>query len=1071
MRIIEGAIRSPVKTAVGVLLLSLFGILAVFGIPVQLTPTVEEPQVVVQTFWPGASPGEIEREIVDEQEEQLKGLDGLVKMSSASQDGFGTITLLFEVGSDKSANLLRVSNKLEQVPVYPTDALKPIILTSDPNESALAWFILVPAGEEPFADELWKLHNFVDDQIKPALERVPGVALSGFFGGRESEMQVVVDPAVLATHRVTLNQLAAAIDRENRNYSGGDFAEGKRRYVVRTVGEYSSPEEIGSVVVAVRDGVPIYVRDVATVQPGFRKPAAKIFYRKQEMIAINAIKEPGANILDTMRGVRSTVEALNADLLADRGLRLDEVYSETDYVNSAISLVRQSLVVGGLLAVAALLLFLRSRASTLVVAAAIPISVVGSFLAMNLLGRTLNVISLAGLAFAVGMVVDNSIVVLENIYRHRQMGKNRFDAAYDGASEVWGAVLASTLTTIAVFVPILFVKEEAGQLFRDIALAISCGVGLSLIVAITVIPSLSSKILDAVPARKDEDREKETDEEAPGFRNLWGWTEKASRVTDGIANRVDWICRSTRRRLAVVIGFTVASILLSGVLAPKAEYLPLGNMNFIFGFALPPPGYNVDEVASFNKIYENELAHLWEADDSEAEGLAGGGIEHFFFGVFSNQAFMGANARDPLRARELVDEIQEVNGQLQGTIAFVSQQSLFSGGFGEGRNIDIEITGPDLETLIGLGGEVMGGVAALLPGAQAIPIPGLDLGNPEVRITADRRRAAELGLTNRDLGFTVSALVDGAKASDYQFEGREIDLVVKAGESFAHRTHLLEQMPISTPSGELVTLGSVANIQLVSGPVQINHRERERTITIQVTPPDDFALQEAMEQIDSEILQPMRDSDRIGGLYRVTYSGSADKLTQTRQALQWNLLLAIVITYLLMAALFESFLYPFVILFSVPLAAFGGFLGLGILNLFTYQALDVLTMLGFVILIGTVVNNPILIVHQSLNLMREEGLAPTDAIREATRTRIRPIFMSVSTSLCGMLPLVLFPGAGSELYRGLGSVVVGGLAVSTLFTFFLVPALFSLVLDARQTLTERLARRSPTAEEEPVPAA
>jgi len=1066
MKLIEGAIASPVKTAVGVILLLLFGLIAVFGIPIQLTPTVEEPQITVQTFWPGASPGEVEREIIDEQEEQLKGLDGLVKMSSSSQDSIGTINLLFEVGSDKNANLLRVSNRLEQVPVYPTEAQKPIILTSDPNQNALAWFILVPSGENPYSEPIWTLHDFVDDQIKPALERVPGVAQSGFFGGREREMQVIVDPATLASHQVTLNQLAAAIDRENRNFSAGDFAEGKRRYVVRTIGEYSSPEDIGELVVAMRGGVPIHVRDLAEIRLDYRKPQAKIFYRGMEMIAINAIKEPGANILDVMEGVKETVAALNGDLLADRGLTLQLVYDQTDYVYSAIGLVRQSLVVGGVLAIFALLLFLRSRASTFVVAAAIPISVVGSFLVMKLLGRSLNVISLAGLAFAVGMVVDNSIVVLENIYRHRQMGKSRKAAAHEGATEVWGAVLASTLTTIAVFVPILFVKEEAGQLFRDIALAISSGVGLSLVVAITVIPSLSARILDATPSGAGRDQKDRSDAEAKNFRNLWGWSSRAGALAEWIADRVEWICATTRRRVTVVLAFTLASVFFSLLLTPKAEYLPLGNMNFVFGFALPPPGYNVEEVAKFNQIYDDDLSPSWEASDEEAVSMPGGGIDHFFFGVFANQAFMGARSRDPLRARELVDQIQQINGKLQGTIAFVSQASLFSSGFGEGRNIDVEITGPELTRLIGLGGEVMGSVQQVLPGAQAIPIPGLDLGNPEVRVRTDRRKAAELGVSNRELGFTVSALVDGAKASDYQHDGREIDLVVKSGETFAHRTHLLEQMPISTPSGQVVTLGSVADIDLVNGPVQIDHRERQRTITIQVTPPSDVALQQAMERIDSDILQPMRDSGKIGGLYRVTYSGSADKLTQTRRALQWNLVLAIVITYLLMAALFESFLYPFVILFSVPLAALGGFLGLGILNLFTYQALDVLTMLGFIILIGTVVNNAILIVHQSLNHIRRDGMSPNDAIRESTRTRVRPIFMSVSTSLCGMLPLVLFPGAGSELYRGLGSVVVGGLAVSTVFTLFLVPALLSLVLDARAALAARLKRSRPGGSEE-----
>jgi HAE1 family hydrophobic/amphiphilic exporter-1 len=429
-----------------------------------------------------------------------------------------------------------------------------------------------------------------------------------------------------------------------------------------------------------------------------------------------------------------------------------------------------------------------------------------------------------------------------------------------------------------------------------------------------------------------------------------------------------------------------------------------------------------------------------------------------FYVALADQVFLGVSARQPERVRELISEFQKVNAEMPGSIAFITQFSMFQQGFGGGRSIDIELTGPDLEHLIGLGGEVFGKVSEVLPAAQARPIPSLDLGNPEVHVRTDRRRAAEVGISNRDLGTMVNVLIDGAKASEYRHEGREIDLKVVADTTDLQRTHLIDQLPLSTPSGELITLGSVAAIELVNGPAQIAHVERERAITIQVSPSEEIALQTAMEAIEQEILEPMRGQQRLGGLYRAHLSGTADKLTQTRQSLQKNFLLAIVITYLLMAALFESFLYPFVILFSVPLAALGGFLGLAVVNLFTYQALDVLTMLGFIILVGTVVNNAILIVHQSLNHMREESMVPRDAIREAVRNRIRPIFMSVSTSVCGMLPLVLFPGAGSELYRGLGSVVVGGLVVSTVFTLFLVPALFSLVLDAREYLKSRLER-------------
>ncbi|MFQ5700512.1 MAG: efflux RND transporter permease subunit [Acidobacteriota bacterium] len=1049
MNLVKAAIHNPVSTTVGVLLLALFGSMALLGLPIQLTPEVQQPEITIQTVWPGASPQEVEREIIEEQEEQLKSLEGLIKMKSSSQDSVGFITLTFPVGTDVDAALLRVSNRLEQVPSYPDDVDKPVIRSVDINSNSIAWFLLLPTKEHPFEGDISTLYDFADDMIKPEFERVQGVAASSIYGGREHEMQVIVDPARLAAHKVTLNELAAALERENRNYSGGDFTEGKRRYVVRTVGEYADAEEIDKIVVAVHNGVPIYLQDVGHAELGFRKPTAKVFALGHLTLALNAIRETGANTLEVMDQLKRTVERLNKELLRPQGLELQQAYDETEYIRSAIDLVKSSLIIGAILAVLVLMLFLRSVTSTLVIAVSIPISLIGTFLAMSWFGRTINVISLAGMAFAVGMIVDNSIVVLENIYRHRQMGKPRFQAAYDGASEVWGAVLASTLTTIAVFVPVAFIKEEAGQLFGDIAVALSCSVALSLIVSVTVIPSLSAKILSAVDG--DEDRH--------GFHNLWGLVRVASRLTEWVTDTVYWITGSTTRRLAVIIGMTAGSVLLSWLVMPKTDYLPVGNNKFLFGIALPPPGYSLDEVATGQDVFEKQLAPLWQhpAGSPEAHALPGGGVRGFFYVARSSLAFMGVRANEPLRVKELLPEFEKASRAIPGTITVIKQSSIFERGLGEGRNIDIEFTGPDLKTLIGLGAETFRQVMAIFPSAQARPIPGLDLGNPEVRVTTDRRRAADVGISNRDLGFTVSALVDGAKASDFQLDGKEIDLVVKAEEGFAHRTHLLEQMPIATPDGRLVTLGSVADVRPASGPVEIDHRDRQRSIIIQLTPPDQTPLQEVIEKVESQILAPMRQAGKLGGLYRVHLSGSADKLADTGRALQWNFILALIITYLLMAALFESFLYPLVIMFSVPLAALGGFLGLGAVNLFLAdQNLDVLTMLGFIILVGTVVNNAILIVHQALNQMRADGLDPREAIRTSVSIRIRPIFMSVGTSVFGMLPLVLFPGAGSELYRGLGSVVVGGLALSAVFTLFLVPAIFSLGLDIRTALANAL---------------
>ena len=1036
MKIIEGAVRLPVTTAVCVILVVLFGAIALTRIPVQLTPDVEEPEITVSTVWPGASPQEIEREIVDEQEDQLKSLEGLVEMESSSSDSRGEVVLRFSTGTDIDTALLRVNNRLEQVPEYPPDADKPVIRSVDQNANAVGWFILRSdtSAANRYTGDISHLFDFADDQIKPEFERVEGVAAANIYGGREREMQVIVDPAELAARSITLNQLAAAIDAENRNYSAGDFDEGKRRYIVRTVGEYRSPQDIEDIVITVRDGIPVRVGDVARANLGYRKPRAQVFQMGEQVLAMNAIREPGANVLDVMEDLKAAVARLNQGPLADMGLEMFQVSDQTEYIESAIGLVQQSLVIGGVLAIVVLLLFLRSAMSTLVIAVAIPISVVGTFLLMNFFGRTLNVISLAGMAFAVGMVVDNSIVVLENIYRHLERGKSKVQAAVDGAREVWGAVLASTLTTIAVFVPVVFIQDEVGQLFGDIAIAVSCAVALSLIIAITVIPSLSAKVLRESTARRnvaDQDR-------AGGFAH-------------GVSSAVHSITGSWWKRGAVIVGMTAASIGLAVGLMPETEYLPLGNQNFLFGFLLPPPGYNLEEVAQMQGAFEERLSRLWEADpdDPATVDLPGGGVRSFFFVALPDRAFMGVRARDELRVRELIPEFRQANEALPGTIFVLNQSSIFTRGIGEGRNIDVDVVGPDLTRLIGLGGQIFGRVMQELPGAQARPIPSLDLGNPEVRVVTHRQRAAELGISNRELGFAVNALIDGALASEYRYQGREIDLVLMGDDEALMRTHLLEQMPIAAPNGELVSLGSVASVELVDGPVQINHKERQRAITIQVTPDEQMPLEKAMQIIQQDILAPLREQGQLGGPYDVQLSGTADKLSTTASALKWNFLLALVITYLLMAALFENFVYPFVIMFSVPLAALGGILGLAVMNLFTFQALDVLTMLGFIILVGTVVNNAILIVHQSLNHMRIDGMEHREAIRESVRNRIRPIFMSVTTSVMGMLPLVLFPGAGSELYRGLGSVVVGGLVLSTVFTLILVPAVFSVMLDIR----------------------
>ncbi|MGQ0614611.1 MAG: efflux RND transporter permease subunit [Planctomycetaceae bacterium] len=1092
--------KNPVKVSVGVLLVALFGTIALLRMPMQLTPEVQTPTITIETRWPGASPQEVEREIVQEQEEQLKSVEGVVKMTSECSDSQGRITLEFGVGTVMAEALLKVNSRLQQVREYPVDADEPVLTTASSGDRPIAWFILKARGStraevealalqrpefaallapalgaqntglrqkrlrdaverEPSLKELLPpeidvtvLLRFTRDLVEARFERVQGVSNSNVLGGREEELQVIVDPARLAARGITVQEVRAALRGRNQDTSGGDFWEGKRRYVVRTLGQFTSPEEVAGVLLARREDAPVYVRDVAEVRLGTKKPTGFVRNFGTEAIAINCLRESGANVLEVMAGLQQALRELNDGPLRERGVYLEQVYDETDYIRSSVGLVKDNILLGGALTVAILLLFLRSGRSTLVIALAIPTSIIGTFLILGLLGRSLNVVSLAGLAFAVGMLVDNAVVVLENIYRRHQGGEPAAVAAARGTREVWGAVLSSTLTTLAVFLPILFVEDEAGQLFRDIALAISASVGLSLLVSITVIPVATSRLL-----RGQRGDGRFAALAGPLLRPLDAF---GRAFVGGVVGMNAALQRSVARQAATVVVLLAGSALLTYALVPKVEYLPSGNRNLVFAILLPPPGYNLEELARLGRLVEEDLRPYWDVvpDSPEAARLEFPVIGDYFYVARGRQVFMGFRTVDPLRSGDLIPAIQRAAFKIPGAFAVVKQTSLFEQGLSAGRTIDIEITGPDLRTLVALGGRILGMAPAVVPDGQYFPKPSLDLSNPEVHILPHWEKAADLGVSAADLGYAVDALVDGAYAGDFFLRGEKIDLSILGRGEYAARLQDLQNLPIATAAGDLVPLSTLAEIALGSGPEQINRRERQRAITIEVTPPAAMALEEALERIAEGVVAPLEREGALAGGTRIRLAGTADKLRATWESLRFNLILALLITFLLMAALFESWLYPWVVIVSVPFGAVGGVTGLWLLNRFVPQPLDVLTMLGFVILVGTVVNNAILIVHQSLNHMREDGWPHERAILESLRTRVRPIFMTTLTTLFGLIPLVLFPGAGSELYRGLGSVLLGGLLVSTLFTLLLVPTLFHLALRTRAAWARAFGR-------------
>lgn len=1045
MNPIRFAIERPVAVIAAVLITVLFGAIALSRIPVQLAPDVRKPIVVVQTKWPGAAPSEVEREIVNLQEDALRGLEGLEIMTSQSRTGEAEVTLEFAVGTDMGDSLLLVSNRLDRVSGYPDEANEPTLNTSGSDDSPIAWVVLT--AQPGNTRDVATYRDFVEDTVKDRIERVDGVSAVNLFGGVTSELQIIVDPVRLSRFNLTVPDVVRTLRAENISNSAGDLDEGKRRYVVRTEGNLNTEAAIANVVLrsgAASGGLgQVRVADVADVAFAYSEATTRLRFRGDPGLAFNVVRESGANVITVMEEVREVLRDLSDGPVADAGLVMEQVYDETIYINGAIDLVTQNIWIGGALAAFILLLFLRSPRATLVVSLAIPVSIVATFVVMALTGRTLNVISLAGIAFAVGMIVDAAIVVLENIFRLREEGKSRREAAYDGARQVWGAILVSALTTVLVFVPILIMQLEAGQLFRDIAVAISVSVLLSLVVAVTVIPALASRLLsqkDQTPTR------------------LWGVDHIARGFRALVMTYVRWTVRNRGLGLVMVGAIAGGAAFASLTFLPRLEYLPEGNRNLVFGLIIPPPGYNLDTTQTIAERIETVARPLWEAgpETETADGVPT--IDNFFFVATPGNSFVGASARDGARAGELIPVLSRPIFAEPGTFGFMTQPSLFGRGVGGGRAIELNVSGQDLNEILAVAGQAAGMVSGILPrseGHQFRPIPGLELGAPEVRLIPDRQRLADAGLDSSGLAATVDAFNDGLRVAEVTVGAERINLMLMGDRSVqsALRTQDVGNYPVVTPNGQILPVSALADVVLTAGPTEIRHRDRLRTVTLEIRPSDAMPLEAAVDLLETQVVDAL-EAQGLPGDIRLTVSGTADQLSQTWNAIQINLVVALIIVFLVMAILFESFVLPLVILIAVPVAAAGGVGGLALLNLYQTQPMDMLTLLGFVILVGIVVNNAILIVHQSLYHLRHDRMTPVDAIEEATRNRIRPIFMSTLTSVMGMLPLITFPGEGSELYRGLGAVVVGGLSMSAFLTMLTVPPLLRLCLRPEHDTTK-----------------
>ncbi len=1010
MNVTQSSLKNPAALVVIVTLAITFGLLSVAKLPMQLLPDISRPQITITNSWRASAPEEMESVIIEPQESVLKNTNGIKNITTNIQPGFGEITLTFGIGTDMQQAMLDVINNLNQAPQLPLDANEPVVSSGAGRDGTTAASLLIKALPGSGIKDLGQFQKLFDDVVEPSLKQIEGVSKVNLNSRRPRELRIEFDPQRLANLQLQLDDIARAVSRSS-DTSGGFADVGRRKYTVRFAGQYDL-NSLKTMIIGWSNERPIYLADVASVRETLADSRAFTLRNGDPAYYMTLNRASGANTVALLDGVNETIKTLNDGPLGDVQLALDLSFDSSVHIRNAIALVQSNLGLGVLLALGILWLFLRGVRTTLLIALTIPVSLMVSFLVLNTLGRSLNVISLAGLAFAVGMVLDAAIIVQENIVRLRLSGIKTLDAVLQGATQVTPALFASTVTSVAIFLPILFMQGVEAQLFSDLAIALSSSVIASLLVAITLLPVANHYFLK---------------EEIRGDHLASYW--------DRLTRWVMALTNSPTKQRSWVGGLLLTSVFLVIALLPKADFLPRAPTDgFYFSLDMPAGG-------NLTFIKEEIGRRVVERVTPFMQGEAEPPIKSYNFYSFGAGGGGFIYSEDPMRTEELMQVAREkIFNDLPDTHYYLFRGSMLDSAGASGRRaIDIDIQGSDIESLMAAASAGNDAIAKHLPDATSRPRPGLNLQEPELRLVPNDRRITQAGIDRQTVAKTVRAMTNGLFVSEY-FDGNDRLDVILRGQAWKTPEQLAEQ-PIYTPLAGIQTLGELTTMTRTVGPSELRRVDTQRTVTLEVRPAADMPLEVALEKIRAEVLPKIQAL--LPANAGIQLSGSADQLQGAIAELSLNFVTALLILFLIMAALFRSALDSFIVLLVMPLAAAGGSLSLWLLNFVTYQSLDLLTMIGFIILLGLVVNNAILLVDQTRR-GETSGMSRKNAVAQAVRLRARPVYMSTLTSLFGMLPLMIVPGVGAEIYRGLAAVIVGGLSISALFTLVLLPSLLQL---------------------------
>ncbi|MCP4412908.1 MAG: efflux RND transporter permease subunit [Gammaproteobacteria bacterium] len=1019
MHLTSHTINNPVDVAIVSSIVLLLGLISMYFIPAQLLPTIEKPIITITNNWPGASPSEIESEITVPVEETLVGMPHMTNLESWNMANFGFMQLEFAIDTDMTRAMIEVINRLNRLNPLPANAEKPQIMMGewgDSKDTLIEYFIQQKAGTE---SKIAENSKYLRKIIVPELQNLYGISKVSYSDGQNStgdSLQITFDPYRAATLGIDIAKVTQQI-RHFTDVSSGYLDIGRRQYIMRFEGR-SDFQQLSEMTLGWQNGKPVKISDFADLKIGTGRENGFIYQNGQQSFRLSIGKTNDANVLKALEAVKDKIESLNAGDFAERGLHAQHSFDPSQYIKRSMGLVGVNLLLGVCLAIGVLWLFLRQWRATFLIAFAIPISLLATFIVLYLAGRSLNIISLAGLALTTGMVLDAAIVVLENIIRLREAGTKAKKASYKAATQVWGALLASTITTVAIFIPIMFLDDAEGQMFADLALTIAIGVSVSLLVAITILPSAARYWLRELPVPVEQDS---------------NW--------DKLADWLMMLTNNQTKRLFWVFGLITFSISVSVLFWPSSNYLPPLKRDTVDSFLFFPPGTNTNNAnKEMVKLIDERLQpHL--------QGYKQPEISDYFFWSFpgASGGWLAINGTEDTDLEILQSTIQNnIIADIPDLFGFSMRRRLF-GGFSDSNSVEMQITSADLQVTKEIAMEGMQMVMAQIPGATANPQPDPFADSTKLRFIPNDRRLAEVGWSRQDLAIVVMELGQGAWIGEYYNGEEHLDIFVAS--VALKTTESMQSIPVVTPRGGIVRLGELAIISQFDAPRTIIRINQQRGYSLVVNPPEGMSLEELVNNIKTKIEPVLMAKLPADGA--IKYAGGPEDLSRAINTLSINFLMAFSLLFLIIAILFKSIKTSLLIIITIPLAAVGGVLMVNLMNLIKFQPLDLLGMIGFIILLGLVVNNAILLVAQT---RRTEalGYSRQEAVHRALRFRLRPIFMSTLTSLLGMLPLMLFPGTGSGIYRGMAAAIVGGMSVSTIFTLVLLPSLLQLFSKPRK---------------------